>query len=422
MERRRLLRSFAAFAAYTAVRSAPLAAATERAHKGSLTPNSAAEYGQLTLPSGIRSRRVANNGITQHVLEAGFESPGRPCVLLLHGFPELAYSWRHQFLPLAAVGFHVLAPDLRGYGLSAPTPVAFDDDLTAYSPMNRVVDVLGLARAFGHEKVASIIGHDWGAPIAQWCALARPDVFQSVVSMSNPFYGSPQLPLNTASKPPRARASIDIDRDLAALSRPRKRYTRYYATREANEDMWHPPQGVHDLLRAWYHFKSADWKDNKPVALTSWTAAELARMPTYYVMDLKKGVAETMAEQMPTREQIAACRWMTEQDLAVYAEQYTRTGFQGGLNSYRFLETGWDELRVLSGKTIDVPACFIGGASDWGVRQLPGAFEEMSKACKNLMGVHLVEGAGHSLAEEQPEKINQLLLAFLKAAGLSSRA
>lgn len=97
--------------------------------------------------------------------------------MLLHGFPELAYSWRHQLLPLARAGFHVIAPDLRGYGRSVTTPATYADDLLPYSVLNRVSDILGLVRALGHEKVAAVIGHDWGGPTAQWCGRMRPDVF-----------------------------------------------------------------------------------------------------------------------------------------------------------------------------------------------------------------------------------------------------
>lgn len=370
-------------------------------------------YGQETLPVGIRSRRVDNNnGATLHILEAGFASPRRPCVVLLHGFPELAYSWRWQLQPLANAGFHVIAPDLRGYGQSAPAPVAFHDGLAPYSMLNRVADVVGLVRALGYEKVASVVGHDWGAPTAQWCARLRPDIFQSVVSMSTPFLGAASLPLDTADKPRSDEPVMDIDKDLAALPRPRKHYASYSASESANADMWHAPQGVHDLLRAMYHFKSADWKGNKPHPLTSWRATELAQMPEYYIMDLDKGIAETVAAAMPSKAQIAACRWMTEADLKVYSTEFIRTGFQGGLNYYR-TGTGLD-LKAFAGRTIDVPACYIGGASEWAVYQTPGAFQGMNKVCTQLRGIHLTPKAGHSLAEEQPDAVNRLLLEFLR--------
>jgi pimeloyl-ACP methyl ester carboxylesterase len=375
-------------------------------------------YGQDTLPAGIRSRIIDNNnGVKMHILESGFADK-RPCVILLHGFPELAYTWRNQLLPLSDAGYHVIAPDLRGYGRSVTTPVKFDDDLLPYSLMNRVSDVLGLVRALGISKVACVVGHDWGGPTAAWCALIRPDVFQSVVLMSTPFDGPDDLPFNSAEHP-KSPTHTDIDKALERLPRPRKHYRWYYASRAANDDMWHAPQGVHDLLRAWYYYKSADWKGNKPFALKSWSASELAQLPDYYVMDLHKTVGETMGEHMPTPEQIAACTWMTEQDLAVYTAEYTRTGFQGGLNSYRIFEVAGD-LNAFSGRTIDVPSCFIGGISDWGVRQSPGAFEAMQHgACSHFLGVHFVNGAGHSIPEEQPQSVNRLLLEFLHQAKVS---
>jgi pimeloyl-ACP methyl ester carboxylesterase len=372
------------------------------------------QYGQDTLPRGVRSRYVDNNnGVRMHVLEAGFESHGRPCVVLLHGFPELAYTWRHQLLPLADAGFHVVAPDLRGIGRSAWRPVAFDDDVLPYALLNRVSDVLGLLRALGYNQVAAVVGHDWGGPTAAWCGVLRPEVFQSVVLLSTPFGGTAELPFDTANHA-RIKPEVDIEKKLAALPRPRKHYQWYSATRGANEDMWQAPQGVHDLLRALYYYKSADWSGNQPFPLKAWTAAELAKMPAYYVMDLKKGIAETVAEQMPSPEYAAACRWMTEADLQVYASEYGRTGFQGGLNLYRIFDVAGD-LNVFAGRTLDVSSCYIAGAREWGVYQTPGAFEAMQqKACTKLLGVHLVKGAGHSVAEEQPQEVNRLLIEFLQ--------
>ncbi|HJS92145.1 MAG TPA: alpha/beta hydrolase [Steroidobacteraceae bacterium] len=353
-----------------------------------------------------------------HVLEAGFEEPRRPCIVLLHGFPELAYSFRHQLLPLARAGFHVIAPDLRGYGLTAQRPVSFSDSLVPYMVIDRVTDVLELARAMGHEQVGCVVGHDWGGPTAEWCARLRPDVFSSVVSMSTPFAASPSLPLGSAAKSAPGAPHPDIEKELAALPRPRKHYTWYYASAQANEDLWHPPQGVHDLLRAMWYFKSADWKGNRPFPLKSWSATELAKLPEYYVMDLHKGMAETVAQHMPSKEYIASCRWLSEADLDVYTKEYTRTGFQGGLNSYRILidPEFSGEVKAFSGRTVDVPACFIGGAEDWGVRQAPGAFENMGKACTKLLRVDLVPGAGHWVAEEEPQRVNAILLHFIEQA------
>jgi pimeloyl-ACP methyl ester carboxylesterase len=382
--------------------------------------NPTVEYGQATLPIGVRSRYIDNNnGVRMHVLEAGFEGPRNPCIVFLHGFPELAYTWRNQLLPVARAGFHAIAPDLRGYGHSVSVPVTYADDVLPYSRMNGVSDVVGLVRALGYKQVAAIVGHDWGSQTAAWCALVRPDIFRSVILVSTPFDGPPTYPLNAAAVTRTQAAEIDIDQALAALPRPRKHYASYWATRDANGDLWHAPQGVHDLLRALYYFKSADWQGNKPHPLKSWTATELAKMPEYYIMDLHKNTAQTMAAVMPSQAQIAACQWMTENDLQVYSTEYQRTGFQGGLNLYRVQAVAGD-LGSFSGRTIDVPALYIAGASEWGVYQTPGAFEAMQHgACSRLQGVHLVNGAGHSVVEEQPEQVNHWLLQFLRVIASS---
>ena len=367
------------------------------------------------LPDGIRARIVPDiNGLAIHMLEAGYEGKDRPCVLLLHGFPEIAYSWRKVMLPLAAAGYHVIAPDQRGYGRTTGWDADYDGDLGSYRLLNLVRDMLGLLAALGHRSVKAVVGHDFGASSAAWCALVRPDVFRSVALMSAPFSGPPALPLGTAPKKP----AVDIHAALAALPRPRKHYQWYYSTREANGHMQHAPQGVHDFLRAYYHHKSADWKANKPFPLEAWTAGELAKLPTYYVMDLAKNMAETVAEVMPSAAEIVACEWLPDAELNVYSTEYARNGFQGGLQWYRARTTGrfTPEMEVFSGRTIDVPSCFIAGKSDWGIHQTPGAIERMEKtACTDMRGVHLIEGAGHWVQQEQPAEVSRLLLQFLKA-------
>jgi pimeloyl-ACP methyl ester carboxylesterase len=341
-------------------------------------------------------------------------------VLLLHGFPELAYSWRNVMLPLADAGFHVLAPDQRGYGRTTGWQQGFDADLDEFRMLNLVRDALGLVAALGHRTVAAVVGHDFGSPVAAWCALIRPDVFRSVVLMSSPFGGPPAIPFNTAvpEAPPSGLAGIATLLDgLAALTPQRKHYQWYYSTREADSDMRYAPQGLHEFLRGYYHFKSADWPANKPFRLESLTADELGKLPAYYVMDAGKSMAETVAAEMPSAEQIAACRWLPDDELAVYAAEYARTGFQGGLQWYRCATGGryTAELQTWSGRTIDVPSCFIAGRSDWGIYQKPGDFEAMeASVCTHLIGVHIVGGAGHWVQQEQPEEVTQLLLAFLR--------
>jgi pimeloyl-ACP methyl ester carboxylesterase len=362
------------------------------------------------LPSGIRSRFVEGiNGLLMHVLEAGFDG-ARPCVLLLHGFPELAYSWRKVMLPLAAAGFHVVAPDQRGYGRTTGWDGKYDGDLSSFRLLNLVRDMLALVAALGHRAVA-VVGHDFGASVAAWSALIRPDVFRGVALMSAPFAGAPAWPSDKATP-----SGDDIHAALARLSPPRKHYQWYYSTRAANADMWRSPQGVHAFLRAYFHFKSADWVGNKPFRLGSWSAEELAKMPTYYIMDLDKDMAATVAPEMPSPGEIAACRWLTEDELAAYSGEYQRTGFQGGLQWYRCRTQGVNaDLGVFAGRTIDVPSLFVAGRSDWGIYQTPGAIERMqASACTRMHGCHLLEGAGHWVQQEQPERVSELLIDFLR--------
>ncbi len=366
----------------------------------------------LPLPPGIRSRSVDNgNGLSVHLLEAGFETAGRPCVLLLHGFPELAYSWRKVMLPLAEAGFHVVAPDQRGYGRTTGWQPGYDADLGEFRMLNLVRDALGLVAALGHGSVAAVVGHDFGSPVAAWCALVRPYVFRSVVLMSAPFGGPPAMPAANAG-------FAELLDGLAALQPPRKHYQWYYSTPAADADMRHAPQGLHAFLRAYYHHKSADWAQNRPQPLGAMTAAELAKLPTYYVMEAGKTMAATVGAEKPSAAQVAGNRWLTEEELAVYAAEYARTGFQGGLQWYRCGTGGrfTAEMQTWSGRTIDVPSCFIAGASDWGTFQRPGDFEAMqTAACTRMTGVHLVEGAGHWVQQEQPEAVSRLLLGFLAA-------
>jgi pimeloyl-ACP methyl ester carboxylesterase len=378
---------------------------------------------EIPLPPGIRSRLVDDiNGLRMHVLEAGFETKDRPCLLLLHGFPELAFSWRKVMPALAAAGYHVIAPDQRGYGRTTGWDPSYDGDLNSFLLLNLVRDALGLVSAFGYRRVDAVIGHDFGSPVAAWCALVRPDVFRSVALMSAPFGGPPPLPFDTADKPPKPKRDDPVHRELAALPRPRKHYQWYYSTREANADLHRPPQGVHDFLRAYYHHKSADWKDNKPHPLKAWTASELAKLPTYYVMDIAKNMAETVAEEMPSADAIAGNTWLPDSELSFYSAEYTRTGFQGGLQWYRCGTSGafTPELETFSGRTIDVPSCFISGMQDWGTYQRPGVFEAMQKsACTRMTGCHLLDGAGHWVQQERPEEVSRLLIAFLRAGAKS---
>jgi non-specific protein-tyrosine kinase len=187
-------------------------------------------YGDAPLDHDIRSRRIDGvNGLSVHILEAGYRQPDRPLVLLLHGFPELAFSWRKVMPLLAARGYHVIAPDQRGYGATTGWDADYDADLASFRMGRLVRDMLALLTALGHERVvAAVVGHDFGSPVAAWCALLHPDIFRCVALLSAPFPGPPR---------PRRDPWPEIDAALAALQPPRKHYQRYYTTREANADM-----------------------------------------------------------------------------------------------------------------------------------------------------------------------------------------
>ena len=382
-----------------------------------IASDSSAPLDAALLPDGVRSRFVDGvNGLRMHLLEAGDDDASRPCLLLLHGFPELAYSWRKVMRPLADAGYHVVAPDQRGYGRTIGWDARYDGDLLSFRLFNLARDAFGLLHALGRRSVAAVIGHDFGSPVAAWCALLRPDVFRSVALMSAPFGGPPALPAPGAM--PGAVSGIEqMDAALAALPRPRKHYQRYYGTRAAEADMLHCRQGLHDFLRAYYHVKSADWPANRPEPLAGWRADELARLPTYYVMDLDRDMAATVAPHMPSAAAIAACRWLPDRELAVYSGEFGRTGLQGGLQWYRcsFEPAAAAEHSLFAGRAIEVPACFIAGASDWGVFQKPGEFERMQRSgCSRFTGAHLIPGAGHWVQQEQPQAVVEHLLAFLR--------
>jgi len=437
-----------------------------------------AQFAPLPLPDGITSNFIATDGLNTHILEAGPREG--PLVLLLHGFPELAYSWRKIILPLAASGFHVVAPDLRGYGRTTSVAiggdpasarvVAYDDDLAPFRPLARVKDVVTLLVALRVPHAFAVVGHDAGSPLAGNCALVRPDLFHRVVCMSAPYTGPPGFVVQPAHsavgdkgsgagevargavRPPSIFPAVS--RALEALNPPRKHYTVYYSTREANDDMTYATSAdgdaarhakLRELWRAYYYVKSADWAPNAPhalsvpsaaaaaaggagdpVAVVTAVAAALAQeLPEYYVMRADRTMGESVLPfagepGTPAHAAVvsAQSRWLPEDELAVYVGEYARTGFQGGLNGYRCVTDAsgrWGEdMLAHADRKVVVPAMFIAGAKDWNVYQYPGAVEIMEKVFEAHSDGWFVrvDGAGHWVQQEQPGAVMDLLLKF----------
>lgn len=364
------------------------------------------------MPHGVRSRIVGGVGdLDMHVLEAGYEEKGRPAILLLHGFPELAWCWRRVMPLLAAAGYYVVAPDQRGFGRTTPQPGAYLTDLEPYATGNLAKDVFNLVDALGLPFVDMLIGHDAGSIVAGFCAVARPDRVGRLVLSASPFGAVPPI----GAAPPAPFLDHPVHDELARLPQPRRHYQAYYCGPRANADMWRAPQGVHRFLRGYYHQKSADWEGNRPRLLKGWTGEELARMPLYYCMPAQSGMAEIAAAAMPDPRRAAACAWLSDADLAVAAAEFARTGFQPALNWYRSAlaegMTGRD-LTPFHGRRLPMPVAFVAGKADWGPYQAPGLLENMRLGlATDPVSLHFIDGAGHWAQQEQPERFAQILLA-----------
>ncbi|MEU4811363.1 alpha/beta hydrolase [Nocardia fluminea] len=346
----------------------------------------------------MRSRFVENvNGLRVHILEAGYGTSGRSLVVLLHGFPELAYSWRKVVAPLADAGFHVVAPDQRGYGRTTGSDVT---DLMSFHTDNLAKDALSLVRALGYDR-AHLVGHDFGSVVAGWATLGDPRAVRSLTMMSAPFVGAGF-----------SKASTELDDALRALSPPRRHYQHYFAGTTSAADIAHAPQGIADFLRAYFHMKSADWPGNADAReLPGSTAHDLALLPRYYVMDAGVGMPETVAPHLPSPRQRAGCAWLTEEELNFYASEFSRTGFQGPLNWYRALTLPATNMR--SDPRIEVPTQFIAGQCDWGIWQSPGALRTMAEVvCTHFTGSLLITAAGHWVQQEQPLAVIEQISRF----------
>ena len=374
------------------------------------------KYGEVPLPEGIVSRKISNNnGLDMHILVSRPDEQKRPLIILAHGFPELAYSWRHILPAIASLGYVVVAPDQRGYGQTTGWSNRFEDSIEPFNLVNLARDIVGLVGALGYHQAQTIIGHDAGSYVAGTCALIRPDIFQSCVMMSAPFTGTPPLDQDSTSRLTRP-SLLNFESQLNALKEPRKHYQVYYSTSSANGEMMNASQGLHQFIRAYYHHKSADWQDNQPVKLTSWDAEIMAQMPTYYIMNKNDTMPETVAPHMPSENQIKDCHWLTNEELAVYVSEYNRNTFQGGLQWYRCSVEGVNQkaMSLFAGCRITVPSLFLSGKKDWGIYQTPGAIECMrDQVCTSMKDIVLIDNAGHWVQQEQSQAVIDTLSDFL---------
>ncbi|KAI9801065.1 MAG: hypothetical protein M1833_002933 [Piccolia ochrophora] len=328
---------------------------------------------------------------------------------------------------LALAGYHVVAPDQRGYGRTTGWDASSYEkvDMRSFSMTNLVRDMVAFVNALGYERVHCIVGHDFGAVTAAMCAMVRPDMFQRVVMMSHPFKGAPDIPFDTlhrrgavAEQPQSSSKQENIHEALARLPQPRKHYKWYYSTPSANRDLLEPKAELASFLRAYFHAKSADSPDDSPQPLKSWTATELAKMPAYYIMPLHATMREAVEPAMPSRSTVefASSRWLDNGELDVYVQEWGRTGFQGGLNWYRCATDPalLKDVEMFAGKEIDVPALFVAGVKDWGTYQEPGVLDGYPKLCKDFRGVRMIEDAGHWVQQEQPDRVVEEILTFLE--------
>ena len=315
----------------------------------------------------INQRRVETNGISLNIAEQG----EGPLVLMLHGFPESWYSWRHQFSALAEAGYHAVAPDMRGYG-DSDKPF----EIEAYNQVEVVNDIIGLIPALGYET-AVVCGHDWGAPTAWSCALNHPDKVSAVGALSVPF--RPR-----GDSPPLA--------SLKAIFKDRFFYQLYFQEPgKAEAELEKNPALT---IRKFYHMASGEMN-----------ASLLSEKPAD--ADLLSDLPDPGTEMGP---------WISEEDVSFYSNEFRQSGFRGPLSYYRNMDLTW-ELTKDSPRQISQPALFVAGERDGVILMAADALKELDKHVTDLRVNKLIPKIGHWTQQEAPEEVNQALIQFLEEIG-----
>jgi pimeloyl-ACP methyl ester carboxylesterase len=320
--------------------------------------------------TNLHHRFIGTNGIRMHIAEQG----EGPLVVLCHGWPESWYSWRHQLKALAEAGYHVVAPDQRGYG-QTDQPEAIE----AYHILNLTADIVGLVHALGEEK-ATVVGHDWGAPVAWHCALLRPDMFHALALLSVPY----RQRTWTDIRPTEAMKLLEGDRYHF--------YQRYFqepgkAEKELEAD-------IRKSVLGFLYSASGD-----PPPAKRWR----------FLFNKEEKLLDTLT--IPS----ALPSWLTEADVDFFVQEFTRIGFRGGLNWYRNIDRMWELTRFLTGAKIHQPSLFVAGEVDVVIAMARQAFDSLEEAIPNVKKKVLLSGAGHWIQQERPVEVNHLLLEFLSS-------
>ncbi|MFJ8632252.1 alpha/beta fold hydrolase [Streptomyces sp. NPDC093568] len=316
--------------------------------------------------SDVTHRMVPAPAGRLHLAEQGTG----PLVLLVHGFPECWYSWRHQLPALAAAGYRAVALDVRGYGRSSKP-----ESVAAYRMLDLVEDNVAVVEALG-ERPAVIVGHDWGATIAATSALLRPDVFRAVGLLSVPY------------TPPGGPKPSEV---FASMGGPEEFYVSYFQEPGRAEAEIEPD--VRGWLAGFY------------AALSAATMPAPGAPDPHFVTP-----GGTLRDRFPAGRLPA---WLDETDLDLYAGEFERTGMTGALNRYRNMDRDWADLADRGGAPITQPALFLGGALDASTTWLTEAIAAFPTTLPGLLSSHVLDGCGHWIQQERPWETNRLLVDWL---------
>ncbi len=328
------------------------------------------------MTADFRHADIAANGISIHTVSVG----DGPLVVFCHGFPESWYSWRHQLTALASAGHRAVAMDMRGYGhTSAPAGIG------AYTLSHLVADVVGVVAALGADQ-AVVVGHDWGAPVAWYSALMRPDLFRAVAAMSVPY--TPPIP-----GLPEGLTMNDLMRANAGA---RDYYRLYF--QEPGKAESEIEADLDRFVRGFFYTISGDIVADKRRA-TGWDG--------YFT------AGERFVDQLTVPA--ALPDWLSEADVEFYVAELSRNGIRGGLNWYRNINALPTVLAPFAGATIRAPALYLAGEHDLIAGNTDDALAGMRAALPNLRGVDVFPGAGHWIQQERAEEVNAALISFLRS-------